>query len=291
MHEFDHEIPEMHTIADVLDYIKSRAEALEDGQWIVVRQVFITRLAEQRYPTREELDHAAPNNPVMFSTGPDASLNTLALKESGIDKNFQVVGRGYIERDPQTGEPTGILRSCTRYVKSKSTGKKPASEDYRRRLKLLFRDYNSVGITAVADRSADSESVNRYRLLKDGGELTVRMAVSRNIDTDGKFEDIQAAIRKVAEDPLRQRGQLAADRRHQDVSRRRHAHRQRLHARAVGRERDLFDPRPCVSRRALHPQGEAVADCRDDARRGLAVHGAFRGRRRGSYACWTCTTS
>jgi predicted amidohydrolase YtcJ len=202
MHEFDHEIPEMRTISDVLGYIKSRADTLNDGEWIVVSQVFITRLAEQRYPTREELDRAAPSNPVMFSTGPDASLNSLALTESGIDKNFQVVGRGYIERDPQTGEPTGILRSCTRYVKSKSTGKKPAADDYQRRLKELFRDYNSVGITAVADRSADSEAINRYRMLKEGGDLTVRMAVSRNVGTDGKLEDIQDAIRKVAADPL-----------------------------------------------------------------------------------------
>ena len=87
-------------------------------------------------------------------------------------------------------------------MKSKSTGKKPTAEDYHQRLKQLFRDYNSVGITAVADRSADSESVNRYRLLKDDGELTVRMAVSRNVGTDGKLEDIQQAIRTVAEDPL-----------------------------------------------------------------------------------------
>ena len=34
------------------------------------------------------------------------------------------------------------------------------------------------------------------------GQLTVRMAVSRNIGTDGDLEDIQAAIRKVAEHPL-----------------------------------------------------------------------------------------
>ena len=50
----------------------------------------ITRLKEQRYPTRQELDRVAPKNPVVFATGPDASLNTMALKLSGIDKNFQV---------------------------------------------------------------------------------------------------------------------------------------------------------------------------------------------------------
>src|SRR5262249_44758268 len=73
MTDFDHPIPDMETIADVLAYIKGRAEKLAEGEWIQVRQVFITRLREQRYPTREELDRVAPKNPVIFSTGPDAS--------------------------------------------------------------------------------------------------------------------------------------------------------------------------------------------------------------------------
>ena len=202
MHEFDHEIPEMHTIADVLAYIKSRAEALEKGQWIVVRQVFITRLKEQRYPTRQELDEVAPGHPVMFSTGPDAMLNSLALRESGIDRDFQVTGRGFIEKDPHTGEPTGMLRSCTRYVKVKDSGRKPSAEDHYRRLRELIADYNSVGITAIADRNADAASVDRYRGLEQNGHLTARVAISSQVGIDGSTEEITAAIRKVADDPL-----------------------------------------------------------------------------------------
>ena len=101
----------METIQDVLDYIASRAKILDKGQWIVVRQVFITRLKEQRYPTKAELDAVAPEHPVMFSTGPDASVNSLALKLSGIDKDFKATGTGKIEKDPQTGEPIKIKAS------------------------------------------------------------------------------------------------------------------------------------------------------------------------------------
>jgi predicted amidohydrolase YtcJ len=120
MTEFDHPIPQMDSIEDVLEYISKRADALEDGQWIIVQQVFITRLREQRYPTKEELDRAAPKNPTVFRTGPDASLNSLALRLSNIDKDFRVTdgGPGYIEKDSETGEPTGILRGCNRYIKS-----------------------------------------------------------------------------------------------------------------------------------------------------------------------------
>ena len=51
MTEFDHPVPDMETIQDVLDYIQKRAQILGEGEWVVVRQVFITRLKEQRYPT------------------------------------------------------------------------------------------------------------------------------------------------------------------------------------------------------------------------------------------------
>ena len=99
MYEFDHTVPDMETIGDVLAYIRGRADVLDDGEWIRVRQVFITRLREQRYPTRAELDEAAPDNPVYFSTGPDASLNSPALELSGIDKDYRITdGKpGHIE--------------------------------------------------------------------------------------------------------------------------------------------------------------------------------------------------
>src|SRR5688500_1826270 len=176
VHEFDHEIPPMETMADVLTYIRSRAEVLDDGQWVAVSQVFITRLREQRYPTRQELDEAAPKNPVVFATGPDASLNTLALKLSGIDKDFKVSdgGPGYAEKDAATGEPTGILRGCTRYVKSEPTGRRPTGEDHYRRTVELFKDYNAAGLTAVGERATGRADMERYQKMRDAGELTGR---------------------------------------------------------------------------------------------------------------------
>ena len=161
MTEFDHPVPEMETIQDVLDYVQARAERLGPGKWVVVRQVFITRLKERRYPTRDELDRAAPDNPVLFSTGPDASLNSLALKLSGIDKDFQPEGPGKVEKDPKTGEPTGILRNLTRYVKVEDVGAaSPREQDQDRRLLELFHDYNSVGITASSTATPSASAID-----------------------------------------------------------------------------------------------------------------------------------
>jgi predicted amidohydrolase YtcJ len=204
MVEFDHPIPQMETIQDVLDYLRVRTQAVPEGSWIALRQVFITRLRERRYPTREELDRVAPRHPVIFATGPDASLNTLALQRSGIDRDFKVTdgGPGYPEKDAKTGEPTGILRSMTRYVKNTDTGKQPTEADQYRRTLELFRDYHATGITSIADRDAAPDAIERYRRMREKGDLAVRISVSQHVDTIGPLETIQASIRKIGASPL-----------------------------------------------------------------------------------------
>jgi len=203
--EFDHPIPDMPDIAAVLDYIAGRAKALPEGSLIYVRQVFITRLKEQRYPTREELDRVAPKHPVQFSTGPDSMLNTLAMKLAGIDKNYTVpTGQpGKVERDAN-GEPTGLLRSISPNIKgTKSTAKSPNEEQSRALLKQLITDYNSVGFTVIADRGASSGSIKLYSSLRDAGELAVRMRCSHTFPTTSGWEAAEKAIDEIIAHPLR----------------------------------------------------------------------------------------
>ena len=202
--EFDLPIPVIETIPDVLDYIRSRARSLKAGEWIEVRQVFITRLREQRYPTRAELDRAAPKHPVMFQTGPDAALNSLALKLSGIDREFKVSdgGSGFAEKDPKTGELTGILRNCARYVKVQSAQRQPTRAEKAERLRELFADYNSAGLTSVCDRDASPDEIETYKQLRARDELTVRVSLSQHVESIGPLADIENSIRRISQDPL-----------------------------------------------------------------------------------------
>ena len=203
MYEFDHPVPDMETIADVLKYIRSRAALAKPGDWIVLTQVFITRLRDQRFPTRAELDAASPHNPVYFGTGPDASVNSLALKLSGIDKNFQITdGKpGRIERDA-AGEPTGILRSCGRLIKIKSGDREPTDQDRMQRLKMLLADYNSVGITSISERDLGDQGVEVYRRLHQAGEMSCRVYIMYSVDAQMPLDQIQARMLKAAQSPL-----------------------------------------------------------------------------------------
>ncbi len=203
MFEFEHEIPSMETIQDVLDYIGARAKVVPAGQWISVQQVFITRLKEERYPTRAELDRVAPHHLVSFRTGPDNMLNTLAMKQCGFDRDFAVKdgGAGYLEMDA-SGEPTGLVRGLSRLIPI-SSGRKASEADQVRRLQELFRDYNQIGFTAIADRGATVETAARYQTMKERGELTARVALSQTFPIVGSMESILGAIDQIAASPLR----------------------------------------------------------------------------------------
>jgi predicted amidohydrolase YtcJ len=210
MFEFEQPVPEMESIEDVLSYVRSRAGTLEKGQWIRLSQVFITRLREQRYPTRAELDRAAPQNPVVFRTGPDASLNSQALSLSGIDANFRVPEGEpcRVERDPRTGAPTGILRNCAQYIQYQSSAPEPTQQDHLDRLRELLADYNSVGITSIVNASTSDSELELYRKLHEQDALTCRTFIVLSVDAQSPLDQIEARIREAGQSPLHQYNEM-----------------------------------------------------------------------------------
>ena len=203
MYEFEGPVPDMESIEDVLAYVRARAQTVEPGRWITLSQVFITRLREQRYPTRAELDRAAPRHPVVFRTGPDASLNSRALSMSGIDATFHVPDGEpcRVERD-RSGQPTGILRNCARYIRSESGGSAPTDADRLARLRELLADYNAVGITSIVDANANQGGLELYRALLEQNALTCRTFLAYGVDGQAPLDQIEATIREAASHPL-----------------------------------------------------------------------------------------
>ena len=104
--------------------------------------------------------------------------------------------------DPQTGEPTGILRNCTRYVKMPPVESVPPEADRLKRLSELFHDYNSVGLTSIADRDAAPSGISLYTALRDRGALNLRVAISHDVNSIGPIEKVEDRIRAVAHHPL-----------------------------------------------------------------------------------------
>ena len=81
-------------------------EMIRGGNW--EHEMFTTR----EWPTKELIDSVSPNNPVSLSRadGHSRLVNSYVLKNSGITKDTPDPPGGEIQKDPVTGEPTGIFK-------------------------------------------------------------------------------------------------------------------------------------------------------------------------------------
>jgi predicted amidohydrolase YtcJ len=183
-------LPNLKSLGDVFAHIRKKAAELKEGQWIVLRFVFPTRLKEARFPTRAELDRAAPKHPVLFHAGPAGMVNSMALKVSGVTRDTPNPPAGVVVRDPKTGEPTGMIRNAYSVLKGvpPAVTAKPAGR--REAVKKLFTLYNTLGITSVADRNADRSALDLYHSLHQHGELTLRVNVARSFNPHGSREEV-----------------------------------------------------------------------------------------------------
>ncbi len=100
--------------------VKARVAEVEDGVLIRGGHWEHEMFTDKQWPTKELLDEVAPNNPVALSRadGHSVLVNSYILKASGITKDTPDPFGGEIQKDPVTGEPTGIFKeSAQRLLK------------------------------------------------------------------------------------------------------------------------------------------------------------------------------
>jgi predicted amidohydrolase YtcJ len=189
--EINGPLPELRSLKDVFDYIRKRAAKTPEGQWIVVRFAFPTRLDEARFPTKKELDDVAPKHPVLYQAGPAGIVNSLALKLSGVTRDTANPPGGVIVKDA-AGEPTGMLRNAYSVLRgvSEYSDNKVKQESRRGAVLKLLNMYAAQGLTSIGDRDAGRDSLDIYLSLKEKGELPVRVNVARSFSPDGAREEI-----------------------------------------------------------------------------------------------------
>jgi predicted amidohydrolase YtcJ len=168
----------LESIAAIKDWMRERAAGLPAGTWIWSPRVFPTRVRERRFPTRAELDTAAPNHPVVIDAAYALMLNTKALEAAKITSRTPDPAGGAIVKDAK-GEPTGLLRNVGAMLARFA----PADQE-RVPLDLLervHRAYNRVGITSVVERGANLAGYQAYDALKRENRLHVRSTVTIRI--------------------------------------------------------------------------------------------------------------
>ena len=168
----------LRSIGELQDWIRAKAVRVPLGTWIWTPRVYPTRLRERRFPTRQELDEAAPHAPVAVDGAYALSLNTAALRAAGVTRASADPPGGAIVKDAR-GEPTGLLRNVgsmlARFQPSESAV--PPLDTLER----VHRQYVATGITSVIERSATVEGYRAYEALQRARRLNVRATVTLRI--------------------------------------------------------------------------------------------------------------
>jgi len=137
------------SIEEIKEIIRIEVGKKSPGAWIVGRGWDNIILAEKRFPTRWDLDEAAPNNPVFLVRicTHIILVNSKALELVKITRNTESPPGGQIDKDPETNEPTGILReAATSLVRSIVSF---SDEEYLQNLRAVFELAVSKGITSI----------------------------------------------------------------------------------------------------------------------------------------------
>lgn len=171
--ELNDEIPDVHSINELLEWIKYQASIKEKGEWIIHPKLFYTRLIDLRQPSLAELDNAAPHNPVFLNGSYGGLINSAAIKASGLSEKILVADQ--VNQDADTDSLTSFIRSSAFNLLKLPQKEEISSQKKVEAWKNMFNKYNEYGITGIISGYADLETYNRYRELSQKGELTVRI--------------------------------------------------------------------------------------------------------------------
>jgi predicted amidohydrolase YtcJ len=105
-----------------------------------------------RHPTRDELDLAAPDVPVLLhhGSGHAAVANSLALALAGLTATTQDPAGATIERD-EHGEPTGLVLGANPVAPFTAALPPLTPEALRRALRLVAGRLAEAGVTAISE--------------------------------------------------------------------------------------------------------------------------------------------
>jgi predicted amidohydrolase YtcJ len=167
------------TIAELLARVEAQVKKSAPGEIILTNADWHeAQLAEQRLPSRWDLDPISPNNPVVvIRGGHQYVLNSAALKLWNITRDTVSPPGGQItrakDRDDINGELVDRARDLVRLPE-----RLPLTLDERvAMLKAEQARYNSLGVTSVRNPGASLEDMRDYQELAQRGEATVRTSV------------------------------------------------------------------------------------------------------------------
>ena len=176
-----------------LQVAKSKpGQVIRGGHW--VHELF----TDKQWPTRELIDKVSPENPVLLerADGHSILVNSYVLNMSGITRETKDPFGGEIQRDPLTGEPTGILKDAAMgLIKTGDATVARSPEEEKERIwqgyLLAMKEARELGVTSI--QNAGAADFTAYERLKQEGLLTIRIDIGApltgNIDVLDQYRE------------------------------------------------------------------------------------------------------
>ena len=142
----------INSLEDFLARVKERVDKTSPGKWITGRGWIETFWKPPQFPTRQDLDKIAPNNPVFLTRadGHASIANSAALRIAGIDGKTPDPFGGQISK--KNGEPNGMLLDHAQDLVEKSIPKATQAEreeallrGIEREIKLGWCEFQNAG--------------------------------------------------------------------------------------------------------------------------------------------------
>jgi len=161
------------SLDDFLARVKERVDKTGPGRWITGRGWIETFWKPPQFPTRQDLDKIAPNNPVFLTRadGHASIANSAALKIARIDSKTPDSFGGQILK--KNGQPTGTLLDKAQDLVAKNIPK--ATEEERREALLRGIDRElELGWCEIQNAGSYKEDIDIIRKEFETGKIKIR---------------------------------------------------------------------------------------------------------------------
>jgi len=177
------------SIPEIVALLQAAAAELPEGRPVRGYGYEHRNLAEQRHPSRFELDEVATDREVylMNASGHGGVVNSYTFEINGVDRDTPDPDGGEIFRDAD-GEPTGEISDAACNMLTGVHGVKighhgpnfhlaDEPEEHLRQLDVATQRFLAGGVTTIGDAQVSRREFDMYLRLAEAGRLELRVSM------------------------------------------------------------------------------------------------------------------
>jgi predicted amidohydrolase YtcJ len=189
------------TMEEMMEALAAKAATIPVGGWVVGRGYDDTLVAEMRHPNRHDLDAVSMDHNIFLihTSGHMGVGNSAMLEAAGVDATTENPEGGVIEKDPNTGEPTGLLRETAMFNIAYGSLPEPSPEVHAQGLVAASELYLSQGVTTAQLGLSSKEGIDRLNKAAVEGRLPIRVIIWPGFTVAQQL--IDGTYRPVSADP------------------------------------------------------------------------------------------